>query len=73
VKLIKEAIKAGKKGYSKGEIVGWVVPFKRDRKVDEEKLQRWEGVKPYKESMIYTIIGELVDSGEIDPPPDSRK
>jgi hypothetical protein len=65
VKLIKEAIKANK-GYSRGEIVDWVL--------DPKKLaDRWEDLEPYKESTIYAIIIDLVEDGKIDPPPDSRK
>jgi hypothetical protein len=63
VKLIKATIKANS-GFSRGEIV--------DRVLDPKKSD-WEGLTAYQSSTIYTIIGKLVNSGEIGPPPGSRK
>jgi hypothetical protein len=79
-KLVIETANANK-GFSSGEIVKAVVPYKknktvglgRNRPVDEAIWARWEGVEPYRESKVYTIILDLVDRGLISPPRDLQK
>ena len=65
VKLIKQAV-ADKASRTRGEIVKWVL--------DKDHLKkRWEGLKPYRSSMIYDVISDLVGRGVIPEPRDPRK
>ena len=65
VKLIKQAV-ADKASRTRGEIVKWVL--------DKDHLKkRWEGLKPYRSSMIYDVISDLVRDEIIPEPPDPRK
>jgi hypothetical protein len=71
--LIIAAVKANP-GLSAGEIVREVVgKTPQEERVGEEKNWKPFGLKPYKASMIYQVIKDLVKAEKISPRPDSRK